>query len=479
VEVFLAPGDHRSMARQIYEQLRDAVAGGRLAPGARLTPSRVLATELGISRTTVADAYGRLVAEGYASGRRGGGTVVAETPASLPIPEGAVAGVRPTPHAGAVKRYGTSFTTDARYDLSAGRIDPALFPLEAWRRCVRGSLIDRDGLSTYGDPGGSDRLRHVLAHWITQSRGVAARPEQIVVSQGATQAIDLLGRALLRPGDVAAVEEPGYPPAATILESQGIRVAGVRVDGSGLVVDELPARAKLIYVTPSHQYPLGCVLTRERRIALLHWAEENDAVIIEDDYDSEFRHGQRPLEPLHRLDQSGRVVYVGTFSKVLSPSLRMGFTVAPPSLVPTLLALRQAADFGPPKLIDAALTEFIAGGHLSRHLRRARRVYAERHEVLRREVLRQAPAEVTLLPAQAGLHVTLVAPNAPDDDELVARAQQCDLLLSTLRLTYRSSEPQPGIVLGFGALATADVSTAVGLLLDCLHAAPRRPRRHR
>jgi GntR family transcriptional regulator/MocR family aminotransferase len=471
------------MAVQIYGQLRDAIAGGALPPGARLTPTRVLAGELGISRTTVAEAYERLVAEGYAHGRRGGGTVVAEVEveaeaeADAEAQAGAGAGdpaLRPTPEAAAVERYGTSFTTDARYDLGAGRVDTALFPLAAWRRCVRAALNDRDALATYGDPGGSAALREVLARWVARSRGVVARPDRIVATQGATQAIDLLARALLRPGDVAAVEEPGYPPVATLLESHGVEVVGVPVDRSGLVVDRLPDRARLVHVTPSHQYPLGCVLAHERRVALLDWARRHDAVVVEDDYDSEFRHGRRPLEPLHRLDRTGRVVYVGTFSKVLSPSLRMGFVVAPPSLVPALLALRQATDFGPPALVDAALTHFVAEGHLSRHLRRARRAYAERQQVLRHELRRQASpssggtAGVRALPAHAGLHVTVVAPEAPADDEIVARAARHGLLVSTLRRTYRSSDPRPGVVLGFGALATPDVPEAVRLLLPCL-----------
>jgi GntR family transcriptional regulator/MocR family aminotransferase len=366
-----------------------------------------------------------------------------------------------------VERYGTTFTTDARYDLAVGRVDAALFPLQAWRRCVRTALAERNALSFYGDPGGSPELRQALARWITQSRGITARPDQIVATQGATQAIDLLGRALLRPGDTAAVEEPGYPPAATILGSQGVDVTSVPVDKDGLVVDQLPKEAKLVYITPSHQYPLGCVLSRERRLALLDWARENDAAIIEDDYDSEFRHGRRPLEPLHRLDQSGRVVYVGTFSKVLSPSLRMGFMVAPRSLVPTLLALRQAADFGPPRLIDSAMTAFIAEGHLSRHLRRARRAYAERHTRLRSELRRQAPASVSILPAFAGLHLTLFTPSIADK-EFATRAHEHGLSVSGLSRTYRSSEPQRGIVLGFGALATADVPEAVRILMDCL-----------
>ncbi|MGA9596423.1 MAG: PLP-dependent aminotransferase family protein, partial [Acidimicrobiia bacterium] len=287
-------------------------------------------------------------------------------------------------------------------------------------------------------------------------------------TQGATQALDLLARTLLRPGDIAAVEEPGYPPAATNLESHGIVVAGVPVDRDGLVVDELPAGAKLVYVTPSHQYPLGHVLARKRRLALLEWAATNDAVIIEDDYDSEFRHGQRPLEPLHRIDQTGRVIYIGTFSKILSPTLRLGFMVAPRPLVPTLLAVRQATDFGPPHLIDAAMAIFIAEGHLHGHLRRARRVYTERHHRLRHELHRQAPKSVTVLPGHAGLHLTLRAPNAPTDNEIVSRTAERDLSVSTLRRTYRTTEPQPGIILGFGALETADIPAAVRLLTECL-----------
>ncbi len=468
MDVYLAPDDQRSMVAQIYEQLRDAIGDGRLAPGHRLTPSRVLAHELGISRATVAEAYARLVAEGYAHGRRGGGTVIDEMPSSPAAPRGDATALRPTPEAAAVRPYGLGSSSGGRYDLTAGRVDAALFPIAAWRRCVRGSLADTAALAAYGDVGGSVGLRLALARWIARSRGIAASPDRIVATQGATQAIDLLGRALLRPGDLAAVEDPGYPPVATNLESRGIEVAFVPVDRDGLVVDELPTGAKLVYVTPSHQYPLGAVLARKRRLALLEWASANDSVIVEDDYDSEFRYGQRPLEPLHRLDQSGRVVYVGTFSKVLSPSLRVGFMVVPRPLVPTLLALRQATDFGPPYLMDGAMTAFIADGHLSRHLRRARRAYAERRALLGVELRRQAPRSVAVLPAQAGLHVTVLASRGADDEEIAARAAERGLLISTLRRTYRSSAPTPGIILGFGALATADVPEAVRLLMDCL-----------
>jgi GntR family transcriptional regulator/MocR family aminotransferase len=473
MDVFLTPDDPRSMTAQVYDQLRDAIVDGHLPAGSRLTPSRSLARDLRVSRATVADAYGRLVAEGYADGRRGGGTIVAEARSSPPPTPAGTGSVRPTDEAAIVERYGTTFTTDARYDTTAGRVDADLFPLDAWRRCVRQTLLDRSALATYGDPGGSPELRRVLATWVTRSRGVVAHPDQVVATQGATQAIDLLGRALLRPGDVAAVEEPGYPPVATILASQGVQVVGIPVDHDGIVVDDLPDDARIVVVTPSHQYPLGCALSPERRLALLDWATTHDAAIVEDDYDSEFRYGRRPLEPLQRLDQTGRVVYVGTFSKILSPSLRMGFLVAPHGLVPTLVALRQATDFGPPHLIASALGTFIDEGHLDRHLRRARRVYAERHARLTDELDRQKPDAVSLLPTHAGLHLALAAPLAPADDELWARADTCGLAISTLRRTYRSGEPRAGVVLGFGALRTADVPEAVRLLLRCL--SPRFP----
>ncbi|MGA7271352.1 MAG: PLP-dependent aminotransferase family protein, partial [Acidimicrobiia bacterium] len=427
------------MVAQIYEQLRDAIADGLLPSGYRLTPTRVLATELGISRATVADAYGRLVAEGYAHGRRGGGTVIDTAPTTPTALDSDVTAVRSTPEATRWRRYGSGVTTDVRYDMTPGRVDASLFPLPAWRRCVRASLVDRKGLAAYGDLAGSSQLRIELARWITQSRGIVASPDQIIATQGATQALDLLTRSLLRPGDIAAVEEPGYPPAATNLESHGITVAGVPVDRDGLIVDQIPTGAKLVYVTPSHQYPLGYVLARRRRLALLEWAAANDAVIVEDDYDSEFRHGQRPLEPLHRVDQTGRVIYIGTFSKVLSPTLRLGFMVVPRPLVPTLLTLRQATDFGPPHLTDAAMTTFIAEAHLHHHLRRARRVYTERHTRLRDELDRQAPKSVTVLPGHAGLHLTLLAPNAPTDNEIVSRAGERDVSVSTLRRTYRTT----------------------------------------
>lgn len=466
LEVFLSPDGSTGMAGQIYQQLRDAITERRLPPGTRLTATRALAADLGVSRSTVSEAYGRLVAEGYAEGRRGGGTIVAETAVAAPSTPSPGGGARPTPAVESVDRYGTQFATRCRYDLTAGRVDPRLFPLQAWRRCMREALQDRSDLVAYGDPAGSPGLRAAVASWVSRSRGVLTGPDRVVVTQGATQAIDLLTRTLLRPGDVVAMEEPGYPPVATVLQAHGVQVVGVPVDDEGLVVDALPPQARLVHVTPSHQYPLGVVMSHRRRLALLAWAGRHDAVVVEDDYDSEFRHGRRPLEPLQRLDRTGRVVYVGTFSKAVSPSLRMGFLTAPTTLVPAVVALRQATDFGPPTMMATALRTFITDGHLDRHLRRGRRTYTERHHRLVEAVGRTPGLQA--LPSQAGLHVAVVAPDAPPDEEIVARAESHGMLLSTLRRTFRTTDPVPGVVLGFGALATEDVDEAVAVLARCL-----------
>ena len=259
----------------------------------------------------------------------------------------------------------------------------------------------------YGDPTGADDLRAALAHWIGRTRGVVTSAEEVVVTSGALHGMDLVTRAMVGPGDVVAVEEPGYPPAVELLRSHGLAVVGVPVDADGLVVDAIPPSARLVYVTPSHQYPLGVVLSHERRLQLLRWAARHDATIVEDDYDSQFRYAGRPLEPLQRLDPDGRVVYLGTFSKVLSPSLRVGFAVVPRSIIPAVTALREAVDWCPPWPTQPTLTRLIVDGHLDRHIARARWQYrARREEIVRR--LRRSPVPVRPLPSSAGLHVAVL-----------------------------------------------------------------------
>jgi GntR family transcriptional regulator / MocR family aminotransferase len=469
VELFLDPDDARPQKVQLYEQLRAAIVDGRLTPGDRLTPSRAVAADLHVSRATVTEAYGRLSAEGYIEGRSGGGSLVSAAPPQI-RPRSRAAALQPTRRAAGITQYSLDPTAEVLFDCRPGHLDLALFPVAAWRRCVLRTLNRAPG--RYGQPLGTPELRAALANWVARSRGVVATPEDTVVTSGAGHAVDLVARVMADPGAVVAVEEPGYPPVVSLLRSQGLRVVGVPVDDHGIVVDAIPPRARLVYVTPSHQYPLGMVMARRRRLELLHWATRSGAAIVEDDYDSEFRHTARPLEPLQRLDRDGRVIYVGTFSKSLSPALRIGFLVAPRTLLPALRAVRAAVDWCPPPATQEALTHFIVDGYLDQHLRRTRRSYAERHRLMRQALDQFLPAGYRRLPAEAGLHLTVTGPSDPADPDLAATLRQHDLLVTSLPRTYAFSPPVAGLLLGYAGLPGPLVVPAVRALGSVL-AAPR------
>jgi GntR family transcriptional regulator / MocR family aminotransferase len=467
MELFLDTERRGGLAAQLYAQLREAISSGRLGVGDRLPPSRVLAGDLGVSRFTVSEVYSRLAAEGYVTGRAGAGTVVTGMLAGEPV-EGEVAALQPTERAARMRRFDRNPLHRAYFDLRPGTVDLTLFPAEPWRRSMNRAL--RGGLEHYGDPAGSLDLRRSLAHWIARSRGVTATADRVVVTAGAQHAIDLVARILTDPGDTVAVEEPGYPPVIELLRCLGVDVVGVPVDADGLVVDALPASARLVYVTPSHQYPLGVVMAPERRVALLRWANAHQAAIVEDDYDSQFRHGTRPFEPLQRLDREGRVIYVATFSKVLAPSLRIGFAVVPPSIVGPLVTLRQCIDWCPPTASQQALASFIDDGHLDRHVRRAARVYRDRQRQLTAALASGLSVPSRVLPALTGLHVPLLLDECVDEPALAHVARRHDLVVGSLQRTYHFGPPAGGIVLGFGALPTTRIGGAVSALDATLNA---------
>ncbi|BCJ45471.1 GntR family transcriptional regulator [Actinoplanes ianthinogenes] len=426
----------------VYKALRAAVADGRLPAGHRLPASRVLAADLGVSRGSVAGAYERLVAEGHLTARVGAGTFVAaaraprQPPRSVPDPLRPRAGwtFDPVPTSGAGE--------PPRYDFRVGIPDASLFPFDTWRRMVGAELrLRANGPGTYADPYGHPALRAAIARYLGYARAVRATAGDVLVTNGAQHAFDLIGRVLLRPGDVVAMEEPGYPPARDLFTSLGARVAGVPVDADGLVVDELPAQARIVYVTPSHQFPLGAVLSMDRRQQLLEWARRRQSAIVEDDYDSEFRFGSRPLEPLRAMDRYGRVLYVGTFSKSMLPTIRTGFVLAPPGLREALAAARQLGDGHGQVAMQAALARFIDEGQLARHVRRARREYAARHARIVSKLGKISGLEV--LPSAAGLHVTALL--SRDLSEISDRSLGIEGLL-------RYGGDRPGLVLGFGAV---------------------------
>ena len=455
MDIFLDPDAGTGLAAQIYAQIRDGILEGRLRPGDRLPPSRELAATLGVSRHTVTTAYGRLVAEGYLDGRRGGSTVVSSllVPSAAPPP---APRVLPSPRP----------PGPIAYDLRAGTPDRRLFPAAAWARCLRRAVDAHDG--GYGDPAGDAGLRAALAAWIGRSRGVVADPAQVVVTSGAQQALYLLVRVVARAGDVVAVEDPGYPPFRAMAEAAGARCVPVLVDDEGLLVDAVPEEARLVYVTPTHQFPSGVTLSLRRRLALLDLARRRGALVVEDDYDSELRYVDRPLEPLFRLDRAGVVAYVGTFSKVLSPALRLGFAVLPHALVDDVVALRRLVDWAPAGTEQLALRELITHGLLDRHLRRARRVYAGRHRQVVAALQRLAASGAVAPPASnAGLHVGVRLRDGVDEAALLARLVARGIALHGFG-SCALAAAAPGLVLGFGRIADEQLPGALDALGEVL-----------
>ncbi|ANN18925.1 GntR family transcriptional regulator [Amycolatopsis orientalis] len=442
---------HTDLAARIYRQLRDGILDGRLRAGERLPPTRELARELDVSRNTVAVAYERLTAEGFLNGHVGRGTFVSADPvarADRAAPAGA--GVRPAARWRSLPPPLGADRSVPAFDFRVGVPDPALFPLRTWRRLVsqalRPSLPPRSG---YADPAGLETLRVAIARHIGAARSVRASGEDVLVTQGAQQALDLIGRVLIEPGTSVAVEDPGYPPAARLFASLGARVVKVPVDAEGLDVTALPRGIRLIYTTPSHQFPLGTAMSLARRTALLAWAERNDAVIVEDDYDSEYRFSDRPLEPLQSLDHHGRVLYVGSFSKTLLPLLRLGFLVAPASLRPALRQAKQLMDWHGDLVTQSAMASFIDEGLLARHVRKATREYAVRRDRILAFVRDELRDVLEIVPSSAGLH--LCAPVAPHAtvtvDGAIAAAARAGVAVESLA-TYGGT--RGGLVIGYG-----------------------------
>jgi len=487
MEIHVAIGGRGDRADRIYRQLRDAVVEGRLRRGERLPATRELAERLQVSRSTVSTAYERLTAEGYLHARVGAGTFVAYAGAGARggTDAGADAGTgAPDPRArrgGGAARPAPAWRdlhdplwTEPRpiaYDFSVGSPDPALFPLDTWRTYVaaelRGGLV-RAGL--YGDPAGVERLREGIARHLGLARSVEASAADVVVTSGAQQAFDLIARVLLRPGDTVAVEDPGYPPVRQLFEMAGARVVPVPVDAHGLRVDLLPP-ARLVYVTPSHQFPLGGVLPLERRAALLDWADRHDAVVIEDDYDSEYRFGARPLDPLQRLDAAGRVVYVGTFSKTMLPALRLGFVVAPAGLVPALRHAKRLTDWHNDVVTQRAMARFLDAGGFARHVRQATRVYEERHRVLV-DAARELLPGFELVPSAAGLHLALLAPAGTaaagiDTRRIADRAAVAGVAVQPVS-RFRVGAGDDGILLGFGGIPAGQIPDGLRTLAQAV-----------
>jgi GntR family transcriptional regulator / MocR family aminotransferase len=474
MDVHVSLGTVGDRTESIYRQLSAAIVEGRLAGGEALPPTRELAATLGVSRTTVAVAYDRLLGEGFTVARRGAGTFVAPGRAPQPMrraPHGRSVSARP---AWSGITFASTEHLRAPFDFAIGVPDPRLFPLVAWRRNTASELQpDSALLDGYGHPAGLPRLRAAIARHIGRSRAVLAGADDVIVTSGAQQAFDLAARVLVQPGDVVVVEEPGYPPVRSLFASLGASIVGVRVDGDGIVVGELPSRARLVYTTPSHQFPSGVRASLGRRLELLAWAETANAVIIEDDYDSEFHYGAGPLDPLQSLDRAGRVIYVGTFSKTLVPTLRIGFLVAPVSLAPALTAAKRLSDWHTDIVAQGALARLLDSGEFAAHVRRANRIYAGRRARIIEGVARDLSRWLDVVPSVAGLHLfAQLHTGSPLRIEAVTDAAAAAGVgiqsIASFAARADTEQARRGFVLGYGAIDEENIDLGLHRLAEVL-----------
>ncbi|MGY2399222.1 MocR-like pyridoxine biosynthesis transcription factor PdxR [Pseudomonas sp. SDO5271_S396] len=486
----------QGLTRQLYEALRQRVLDGRLVSGTRLPATRDLAAALSISRNSVVRAYDQLYAEGFIESRVGDGTYVAQLPThkklSTKLSTGFSTGLSPALstkwgklpedldseviHSGNLARIKNNHLPQPpagpprAFRVGVPAFD--LFPFDVWAK-LNGAFWRKPDLEQlcYGDPAGDSRLRGLIAAYLRSSRGMQCTAEQIVITSGAQQAISLCAQLLVEPGDGVAVENPGYRAAGHAFALAGARLHGVPVDHDGIDCQVLNSLqdCRVAYVTPSHQYPLGVVMSLARRLELLAWAERTGGWIIEDDYDGEYRYSGAPLAPLAALDRGGRVLYVGTFGKVAFPALRLGYLVLPPGLVDAF-SLRRAVDMRHSEVsTQAVMAEFMAAGHFQRHIRRMRRAALSRRNALLAGWPEGLPGVGPLPSVAAGLHLTVRVDSLAREQQLLAQAHAVDVEVNGLSTYWLAQSTTPedqraGLVVGFAAVPEAGIALALARL---------------
>ena len=466
----------RALHLQLANQLRQAILDGLLVGGTQLPSTRSLAETLGVSRNVVLAAYDELFAEGYTETRRGSGTYVL---GDLPVrpsrrPEPSIDNPRwlkPAPPPMPFEPPVIPGTIDFR--MGKPSLDP--LPPRTWQRLWREMALETPPTS-YGPVAGYEELREAIAAYLGRSRGISCRAEDVIITSGAVQALDLIARATLEPGDRVVHEEPGYQIVHTVLGPAGVEIVPVPVDDDGLCVDLLPRGADapvLVYTTPSHQYPTGARLPVSRRLALIEWACEHDSLIIEDDYDSEFRFDAAPLPAMAGLDETGRVVYVGTFSKMLTPALRVGYVVATPVLRERLVQLKRAIDWHSPWPTQAVLARFLSSGRLEAHIARMRRHYARNRACLTEAF---APIEglARLQGLEAGLHVYLELHPALDTERIVEEALAHKVVVTSIGSYFQGQPDRCGLLLGYGGLTVSEIEQGASVLVRLIREEARR-----
>ncbi len=461
---FVTLSSKAPLRRQIYDQYRRGILAGQLRPADRVPSTRELATTLSVARTTVAEAYDQLIAEGYLEAVRGSGTFVCrQLPSELPPTN-----TRP-PEQPPVRlsRYASGLAQDVLrpapppgvIHFATGTADIREFPFPLWRQLLTRQLrqAKTEVFDYAADPAGNPALRSEVASYTARIRGVRCTPEQVVIVNGSQQALDLSVRVLLERGDPVAFENPGYHAAHRIFRAHGVRLQPLPLDNEGVVLRRLAPNTRMIYVTPSHQFPTGVAMSVARRLELIRLARERKAVILEDDYSSEFRYSGAPLSSLQGLSNDAAVVYMGTFSKVMFPGLRIGYLIVPPRLVETFRCAKWLADRHAPGLEQAALADFIGQGHLDRHIRRMRRLYRLRREALLDSLQRHFGSSATVLGDAAGMHVMVRF----QDPGVARRAARNRVWLSSADTNYLTDSPGNEFIFGFAALTERAIQEGI------------------
>ncbi|GAB3384992.1 MocR-like pyridoxine biosynthesis transcription factor PdxR [Lysobacter fragariae] len=474
-DLHLPAHGHAGLAQALHQQLRAAILDGRLGAATQLPATRQVAAGLGVGRNTVVAAYDLLIAEGYVIPRTGAKAVVADIARRRPV--------RPQhrttladPRVNPIWRQSALEPSRVRElpprSFRLGIPDHRHFPHDIWRRLSAHSLRawSKSGFS-YAPSEGIIELREAVAHHVAFARAVACVADDVVITSGAQQAFDLLARLLVTPGKTkVAVEEPGYPPIRAAFIAAGAVLVPIPVDDEGLCVDRLPADVRVISVTPSHQSPTGVALSLQRRTALLDFAGRHGVVIIEDDYDGEFRFGGRPLDALQTLDRDGLVFYVGTFSKSLFPSLRKGFVVAPRWAREGLVTVKHCADSHSDTITQFVLAAFIRDGHLARHVRHMRPIYAERREALLAGLRHELQQWLEPIPSEAGLHLAARIRDPAQAATIIAKVRKHAPGAQSLSEYALAPLERPAITFGYGVIDAAEIAPALKRLAQSLEA---------
>ncbi|VEP18430.1 Transcriptional regulator with HTH domain and aminotransferase domain [Hyella patelloides LEGE 07179] len=468
--------------QQLTEKIRTVVLEGRLKPNQKLPSSRNLAKSLNISRSTVTQSYEQLESEGYLETRRGSGTYICQTVPDQWLNSQPIEPVTTKiDKDSTLSQFGTNLisigslkVSESDYEISFRYGDPAVeyFPMQQWRKFLARHCENSTALLNYApDAAGHFPLRVEIADYLGRSRAVRCTPEQIIIINGSQQALDLIARLILDSGDWVAMEEPGYLGARHCFLAQSAYIQPIAVNSEGLSVEYLRnyrQKFKFVYVTPSHQFPTGVTLSLSQRIALLQWAEKTDTLIIEDDYDSEYRYGEKPIPALQGMDRSQSVIYIGTFSKILFPSLRIGYLVVPPVWIPIFCKAKWLCDRFCPILEQYALTDWIGSGHFERHIRRMRHLYHLRRQALIQAFEKYFGDRVTILGANAGIHLMVKIQTALPDNTIIQKAAAVGVGLISARRYYLQPQHQGEFIFGYAQLEEAQIEQGIKKLSQVL-----------